>query len=1161
MLAILKRLSLPVLGLLLIAVFIWYAGPYFAFADYHPLESAAARLIAIAIIVACWLLYVLIRRLKAFRASDKFLAAVAARPKVEEARPSDEAVRLRERFEKAVTTLKQQRRDGHSLYDLPWYIFIGAPGSGKTTALLNSGLKFPLEQRVGKEALRGVGGTRNCDWWFTDEAVFLDTAGRYTTQDSDPASDSEGWAEFLALLRKYRARRPVNGVILTINAEYLIKLGDSALEEHVEAARRRLNELNRELRIQLPVYLMVTKCDLVAGFTEYFDDLAHEGRAQVWGVTFRYEDTLDSGVVTQVFPAEFDSLIARLNERVFARIEEVRDPRRRPRIFAFPQQFAAMRDVLARFVSDVFASTQFDQQVLLRGVYFTSGTQSGTPVDRLLSGLGRRFNVAPSAIVRSSGPGKAYFIERLLKEVLIGESGLAGVNRKIEARKAAAQIGAYAAMALAAIMGVVLLSVSYGRNRAFIAQTGANIAALQQVPAVPAVAPVEALVPRFDAVHAVVAAADNYRAETPWVMRWGLYQGESIGDSARDAYVRELDGMLLPRVAARFKQRLQEAPEPEKLFAYLKAYLMLGEPQHLDKKYLQSLVDLEWKNGSGAGTRAGTAVSTHFHRLLDTAATLRPIAVDRALIAQARSSLRQASIPQILYGRIKGTFADDRARALNLAASAGIGVEQVFKRKSGVSWAEPMPSLFTRAVFKEVTGAGGLELVKPLAEDSWVWGEGTASASDPAKLALAVNDLYEQDYIRAWDAMLNDVEFVSFKTVRQLAEALRILTAPTSPLKGLLRLVVDNTTLIEAKPQAAAEPSTTFSAARKKITDGLGGFMKTPAGASPSVAPGTNVTAHFQPIQQLMAGEQGKTPLDDILRSIDAIEQHLGTLGPEVGAGDPMDLLSSPALRALLSSLKQQSQTLPPAIRVLIDQIADLASGTLITDASKDIEEKYQQEVLGPCRSLVANRYPFARDSKADVALADFATVFGPDGVFDRFFKGYLENQVDTSRRPWSWRPGSIKPSSRMLETFEDAYVVREMFFAKGSQTPGLTFWVTVANLDASASRFILQIDGQNLDGTHKGASKSSVVWPGPKPGEAVATFESKFVPDQGPRFTGEWAWFRMVDANASPSRDSQQRVVLSIQSGYHKGQVIVEASSVRNNPFAQAWREFSCES
>ena len=1159
MLAILKRLSLPVLGLLLVAVFIWYAGPYFAFDDYHPLQSPAARLIAIAVIVTCWLLSVLLRRLKAYRASDKFLAAVAARPKIEQARPSDEAVRLRERFEKAVATLKQQRRDGHSLYDVPWYIFIGAPGSGKTTALLNSGLKFPLEQRVGKEALRGVGGTRNCDWWFTDEAVFLDTAGRYTTQDSDPASDSEGWSEFLALLRKYRARRPVNGVILTINAEDLIKLGDSAREEHVEAARRRLNELNRELRIQLPVYLVVTKCDLVAGFTEYFDDLAHEGRAQVWGVTFPYEESLDSGAVIHAFPAEFDALIARLNERVFARIEEVRDPRRRPRVFAFPQQVAAMRDVLVRFVSDVFGSTQFDQQILLRGVYFTSGTQSGTPVDRLLSGIGRRFGVAPNAIARPSGPGKAYFIERLLKEVLIGESGLAGVNRKVETRKAAAQVGAYAAMALAAIIGVVLLSVSYGRNRAFIAQTEANIAALQRVPPVAAIAPVEALVPRLNAVHAVVAAADNYRAETPWVLRWGLYQGESIGDSARDAYVRELDGMLLPRVAVRFRQRLQAASEAETLFAYLKAYLILGEPEHLDRKHLQSLVELEWKPGPGAG--AGTAVSAHFQRLLETEARLRPLAVDRALIAQAQSSLRQASIPQILYGRIKRAYADDRARSLNLAASAGIGVEQVFKRKSGVSLAEPVPSLFGRAVFKEVTGTDGLELVKQLAQDSWVWGEAPAAAADPGKLALAVNNLYESDYIRAWEAILNDIEFASFATVQQTVDALRIVTSPTSPFSGLLKVVVDNTTLIEPKPQAA-EPASMLSAARKKITGGLSGFMKPAAGASPSVAPGALVTAHFQPIQQLLVGEPGKTPLDDILRSIKAIEQHLATLGPDVSAGDPMDLLASPALRALQLSLKQQSETLPSAIRLWVDQIAGRAAVILVTEGTRKLEEKYQQEVLATCRSLVENRYPFARNSQTDVALTDFGTVFGYDGVFDRFFTDNLSNQVDISTRPWSWRPGSLRPSSGMLETFEAASAVREMFFAKSSQAPALTFWVTVTNLDTSASRFILQIDGQNTDGTHKSASKVRVVWPGPVSGQAVATFESRFVPDQAARFGGSWAWFRLVDATAAPSPDSQQRVVLSIQSGYHKGQVIVEASSVRNNPFAfQGWRQFSCGS
>src|SRR6202040_444617 len=170
--------------------------------------------------VACWALSALVKWLRATQASQKLVGAVLSQRHPEKERPSAEATKLRERFEEAAAALtKQRRRPGHSLYDLPWFVFIGAPGSGKTTALLNSGLKFPLEQRMGKAAVRGVGGTRNCDWWFTEEAVFLDTAGRYTTQDSDAASDSEGWKEFLTLLATHRKRRPLNGIVLTISVQ------------------------------------------------------------------------------------------------------------------------------------------------------------------------------------------------------------------------------------------------------------------------------------------------------------------------------------------------------------------------------------------------------------------------------------------------------------------------------------------------------------------------------------------------------------------------------------------------------------------------------------------------------------------------------------------------------------------------------------------------------------------------------------------------------------------------------------------------------------------------------------------------------------------------------------------------------------------------------
>ena len=99
----------------------------------------------------------------------------------------------------------------------------------------------------------------------------------------------------------------------------------------------------------------------------------------------------------------------------------------------------------------------------------------------------------------------------------------------------------------------------------------------------------------------------------------GPVSGASLGNAARDAYVRELDGALLPRVAARLEQRLVEyASEPEKLFEYLKAYMMLGEPRHVDKKHLQFVADLEWHAADTADPDAGARLSKHFRRCSST---------------------------------------------------------------------------------------------------------------------------------------------------------------------------------------------------------------------------------------------------------------------------------------------------------------------------------------------------------------------------------------------------------------------------------------------------------------------------------------------------------------------------------------------------------------
>ena len=329
-----------------------------------------------------------------------------------------DAAQLRRRFEEAVDALKRSRRKGlASLYELPWYIIIGPPGSGKTTALVNSGLNFPLAQKFGKEALRGVGGTRNCDWWFTDEAILLDTAGRYTTQDSDARADAAGWAAFLQLLRKYRRRQPINGVIVAMSAADLLTLrrarDASATPSRFASASR---SSRRNVRIDVPVYFLLTKCDLIAGFTRVLRELGQEARAQVWGTTFPIELTESGARGRSVRPRVRPAASSGCNSACCSGMEGERDPQRRTAILDLSAAGGVAQAVARRAARSASSAPRISTaRVLLRGVYFTSGTQEGTPIDRMLGAVARTFGFAAAVAAPPAGQGKAYFIERLLR--------------------------------------------------------------------------------------------------------------------------------------------------------------------------------------------------------------------------------------------------------------------------------------------------------------------------------------------------------------------------------------------------------------------------------------------------------------------------------------------------------------------------------------------------------------------------------------------------------------------------------------------------------------------------------------------------------------------------------------------------------------------------
>jgi type VI secretion system protein ImpL len=615
--------------------------------------------------------------------------------------------------------------------------------------------------------------------------------------------------------------------------------------------------------------------------------------------------------------------------------------------------------------------------------------------------------------------------------------------------------------------------------------------------------------------------------------------------------VRELDGALLPRVEALLRQRLLDfAAQPEAVYEYLKVYLMLGG-EHFDKDHVAAVVDAEWKAAYAATPSTATALSRHFRTLLEDEDKLRAIELDQSLIAQARATIRQASKPRIVYSAIKYAYADD-PRVLRLDEITGIGAERVLRRKSGASLAEPVPALYTKPVFEEITNQNTDELARQYMADYWVWGDTTPSTAD-LQLSAQVIDVYEKDYIAAWTAILDDFD-VSFQAP-QTADALSILAGPTSPLRALFKTVDQHTFF----PKPAAEPkgpTGLLGAAKDRFSQAVGRGMA--AAGLPVVTPGAQITAAFARIHALVAGEPGASELDRVLKKMEDLQRTLGS--GTVGGPDKLDPNTVKGSTELVQSIRQDATALPPAVGSLVTEIANRAADVVRGDVRGELEARYDQEVLGFCREIVNGKYPFVKTSAVDAQPEDFNRLFGPNMLLDMFFKQRVEPLVNTVTRPWSWRPDAsgvpVGGSADMLRRFELAQLIRDRYFPTG--TLKFDFRVLSFAVDAGTSRFVLDIDGQKFNYQFGPDPNAPATWPGPTPGTASVTWEERGGGSAFIAYTGRWAWQRLVDA-AEIQTETDVRYALTWRRGNHQATLRIEAVSVRN-PFNKAdVQQFRC--
>ncbi|MCX8117630.1 MAG: type VI secretion system protein ImpL [Desulfobacterota bacterium] len=408
-------------------------------------------------LLALGVLFLLLRKIWLKRREERFVQQVIEQDesnlKALSGKEKDDLKELQLRWKEAVEALRRShlRKYGNPLYVLPWYMVLGESGSGKTTAITSARLSSPFAE-VSRTS--GLSGTKNVDWWFFEQAIILDTAGRYAIP-IDEGRDKEEWQKFLSLLVRYRRKEPLHGLIIAVAADRLLEGRAEALEEDGKQIRRRIDELMRVLGAKFPVYVLVTKCDLVQGMTQFCEQLPEKSLDQPMGYI---NQDLQTDVVT-VLEKAFQSIGERLRNLRLLMLHQPGPRGVDPSLLLFPEEFENLKKGLHAFMTGAFKENPYQETPILRGLFFSSGRQEGSPYSHFLSALGL---IGEKEVL--PGTNKGLFLHDLFAKVFPKDRGLfAPTKRALQWRMLTRNLG-LTAWVLLVIALCGLLSFSFVKN-------------------------------------------------------------------------------------------------------------------------------------------------------------------------------------------------------------------------------------------------------------------------------------------------------------------------------------------------------------------------------------------------------------------------------------------------------------------------------------------------------------------------------------------------------------------------------------------------------------------------------------------------------------------------------------------------------------------------
>lgn len=1052
-----------------IALFvIWFIGPFITISTLTPFRSINARLIVTAILFAAWLgysLYHIFLRQFSKRALQKRGLSDSDIEKVN---------KLTDQFTTTLTQLKRKHR--------PWFMVLGGPNAGKSCLLSNAHITSLSDQQT------------SLHYWQKDDCLFIEANSHLGLQPSNHKLIQCLWQRLTSLIKRYRHFYFISHIIICIDANSLVH---NTWQQSWHYLMERLADLKKQ-NTRLPISLVVTQSDHLAGFSEFFSDLGPEEREQPLGIEF---DHNEHGDLNQHFANKYIDLLTRLSDRLLWRMHHENSKSKRLQLKDFPIHMEQLADALTQLVQQL----PCDQRMPLDSLYFTSSSQNSTPTNIMTE----------KALVTTNTDSEqhAYFIKDVFQQLIKKASSPWYQPRQYFSQRILGMIAAV----------IIVLSIT-GLWHWGYQQSTRQLTSVEDILVRAENNPLPSnTFPWLSQLNYLLDAMTALDTHPVIYYQWiGLNQAARLNTAIHKRYTTLLHQSFAPFIEQTLRLSIRSHLSSNQLALYnaLKTYKMLANHRHYKEAFV-----MHWFHQTFAKQYANSP-SEQAQLLMHLKYALNHNAiqwtVNPSLVKQAQRTLQALPLADLAFLELQGQYPTTPVALLPEAQSMpGINMQKT-----------TIPVFYSASSFKTIYDDVIPSIPDDINAKNWIVGKKKVvklSKADKKVLIKQIREIYMNYYANEWLSAIPSIALNKPTTFKQVQQAIRLLSDPNSALFQVLKIIIGNANLNHILNKNTANANISYLAIIQ--------YMNHQGSYNTIQNQLLALTSYLD--KNRLAHDPNKA---SYLTAISRLQNQ--------GKSDP--------ITALINLAAQ----MPRPIQQWLRAIAQGGWHVLLVHSNNYLNQLWQDMVIPDYEKTIADQYPVFANSSSDISLQQFTNFFGPQGTMDTFFTYYVQPFVNTDGNIWQWQKlngEGLPATAGTLKTFMRASLIQKMFFGLNRDKLATQFSLTPIDLSKNVTSVTLQIGKQSMTTTRNSSQAIMFQWPSQHSDNVSIQFSNNNGSTASLSQSGVWAWFRLLSsANIEPSRNPKQYFVTFKQGNDSVSYELISTRLV--NPYLQnVLSQFRC--